>query len=206
MTVEVAGRIGTLLEIANILDCANMILNHWRQGLAEVPPEIWQHLDAEQLILADNELTRLSEGIGRFSRTRMLDLGHNKLASIPAAIGMLTGLSDFLYLPRHIARLTRLRELYLQGNAPCRVDDAIGALLELRFLDLRGNRVANVAASIGQLPKLRALDLRSNDLTELPDSISTLPVLEKLDLRWNPQLPAYPWFALLEARGCAVYR
>jgi hypothetical protein len=30
--------------------------------------------------------------------------------------------------------------------------------------------------------------------------------LEKLDLRWIATLAPPPWFADLEARGCAIYR
>ena len=75
----------------------------------------------------------------------MLDLGHNRQARVPAALGSLAALTDFLYL--HGNRLTALPE-------------ALGRLTRLRELHLRGNRLATLPEAIGELPELRHLDLR----------------------------------------------
>ena len=57
-------------------------------------------------MLAENELSEISELIGSLRRLRTLDLGHNKLTQVPDALGDIDGLSDFLYL--HDNRLTWL--------------------------------------------------------------------------------------------------
>jgi len=60
----------------------------------------------QTLILADNELSEVSEQIGCLKNLRVLDLGHNHLTSVPDALGDLDGLTDFLYL--HDNQLTSL--------------------------------------------------------------------------------------------------
>ena len=100
-------------------------LNLWKRRLGRVPESVWDEIELETLVLADNGLTEVSERVGRLKRLRMLDLGHNQLAAIPEAIGELDGLTDFLYLhdnrlstlPSSIGRLTRLRYLNLSENA-----------------------------------------------------------------------------------------
>jgi Leucine-rich repeat (LRR) protein len=54
-------------------------LSLWRQGLSVVPEEVWLRTDLQTLVLGDNNLTEVSEGVGNLSSLRMLDLGHNRL-------------------------------------------------------------------------------------------------------------------------------
>jgi Leucine-rich repeat (LRR) protein len=63
-----------------------------------VPTWVWERTELETLVLADNGLSDLSDRIGGLKKLRMLDLGHNKLAHLPDALGDLGGLTDFLYL------------------------------------------------------------------------------------------------------------
>ncbi|WP_317987136.1 hypothetical protein [Streptomyces kanamyceticus] len=49
-------------------------------------------------VFADNGLTSLSPEIGRLTRLRTLDLGHNALVAVPEELGKLSELTDFLYL------------------------------------------------------------------------------------------------------------
>ena len=80
-------------------------LDLWKKRLGQVPDWVWERTELETLILADNELTEISGGIGRLQKLRTLDLGHNRLSHLPDALGDLTGMSDFLYL--HDNRLTQ---------------------------------------------------------------------------------------------------
>ena len=57
-------------------------LNLWKQHLGIVPESVWAETNLETLVLADNDLTEVSEEIGRLTNLRMLDLGHNQLAAI----------------------------------------------------------------------------------------------------------------------------
>ena len=93
-------------------------LNLWKQQLGVVPETVWERVELETLVLADNGLTSISDGLAKLKRLRMLDLGHNALASLPEAIGELDGLTDFLYpldsLPESIADLPALDKLDLR--------------------------------------------------------------------------------------------
>ena len=81
-------------------------LSLWRRRLGVVPDEVWLRTDLHTLVLADNDLTEVSERVGDFSKLRTLDLGHNRLRELPITLGRLEGLSDFLYL--HDNQLTQL--------------------------------------------------------------------------------------------------
>src|SRR5215471_21780127 len=90
-----------------------LLLNYWRKGLDEVPPEIFNHLEIEILILADNRLTRVPEEIGKLRRLRMLDIGHNQISDLPETLAQIEDISDYLYL--HDNRLTEIRESLFAG-------------------------------------------------------------------------------------------
>src|ERR1039458_10113811 len=81
-------------------------LNLWKKHLGQVPQSVWNQTELETLVLADNDLSEVSEQIGRLRKLRMLDLGHNQLTRVPDALADLDGLTDFLYL--HDNRLTSL--------------------------------------------------------------------------------------------------
>lgn len=198
------------------MDPADPHLNLWKKRLGHVPKWVWDRTELETLVLADNDLSEISDQIGSFKKLRMLDLGHNKLTSLPDSLADLTGLTDFLYLhdnqlaslPPGLGRLTRLRymnenafeafpecvcsmasliELRASGNRLTSVPESIGRLSGLRELYLRNNRLTSLPESITGLRELRQLDLRSNPLMHLPTTIAGLPRLEKLDLRWVPR-------------------
>ena len=81
-------------------------LNLWKHQLGRVPDSVWEQVELETLVLTENCLSEVSEQIARLKRLRMLDLGHNALTHVPAGLGNLDGLSDFLYL--HDNQLTSL--------------------------------------------------------------------------------------------------
>lgn len=162
-------------------------LSLWKQHLGAVPEEVWDRTDLDAVVLADNDLTEVSERIGGLGRLRMLDLGHNRLEQLPEALGELQALSDYLYL--HDNRLSGL-------------PTSLGRLTRLRYLNLSENAFVAFPEPVLGLESLIELRITDNRLTTLP---AALPRLEKLDLRWVTTLPEIPWLADLEARGCAVY-
>lgn len=120
---------GEILEA----DCGNIPfvrdssshLNLWKKQLGQVPDAVWEQTQLETLVLAENELTNVSEHVGRLKKLRMLDLGHNLLTWLPDSLGDLDGLTDFLYLhdnrlaslPSSLERLRRLHYLNISENA-----------------------------------------------------------------------------------------
>ena len=72
-----------------------MHLSLWKQALGVVPNAVWDRTDLETLVLADNDLTEISDRVGDLRHLRMLDLGHNKLRHIPSSLGQLEQLTRF---------------------------------------------------------------------------------------------------------------
>src|SRR5205823_12250383 len=84
--------------LLSVQDSSALHLNWWKKGLGRVPDSLWQRTELETLVLADNDLSEVSDQIGRLKRLRMLDLGHNELVYVPDGLSDLEELSDFLYL------------------------------------------------------------------------------------------------------------
>lgn len=134
-------------------------LNLWKHHLGQVPESLWEHADLEMLALADNDLTEVSEGIGCLKRLRMLDLGHNALTVVPASIGGIDALSDFLYL--HDNRLTSL-------------PSSLSRLKRLRYLNISENGFETLPECVCGMHGLIELRASDNPLAILPDSIQRL--------------------------------
>ena len=206
-----------------------MIVDLWKRGLSELPPDVCDHVELETLLIADNRLTALPDCLSRLTNLRTLDAGHNQIADVPP----LPPITDFLYLhdnrirtmsfrklerlrylnigdnpldalPGEIAILESLEELRVENNALAALPDAIGRLENLAELALRNNRLTTLPDSMRNLGRLTHLDLRGNALATLPEVIAALPRLLKLDLRWNKSLTLPPWVDALRARGCRV--
>ncbi len=176
----------------------------------------------ERLYACEMGLT-VAPDVGRLTRLRTLDLGHNRLTAVPDLSGLAqlellylhdNALTTLPALPRSLTYLNvsenplgalslpdlpaliELRALDL-GLSELR----LGALGALRELHLRGNAFTRVPEVVRSLGELRLLDLRANRLRSVPGWLAELPRLEKLDLRWNEIEHAPP--GLLE-RGCVV--
>lgn len=162
--------------------------------MGHVPDSVWANTELETLVLAGNDLTSLSPKAGLMTGLRMLDLGHNLLTEVPAELGEIEGLSDFLYLhdnrlsslPSSLARLTKLRYLNISENRFEELPNCVcemGGLIELRASD---NQLQALPESTGGLSRLRELHLRNNRLITLPEALCGLRELRQLDLRGNP--------------------
>ncbi len=130
-----------------------------------------------------------------------LDLGRNRLTSLPESIGNLTSLTNLdlsrnylTSLPESIGNLTSLTNLNLFNNCITSLPESIGNLKLLTNLNLLKNILISLPDSIGNLKLLKKLNLYDNSLTSLPESIRNLSSLEELDLIKNPikTLPNLP--------------
>jgi Leucine-rich repeat (LRR) protein len=81
-----------------------------------------------------------------------------------------------------IARLSRLRGLYVYSSVLTATPSWIGELLELRGLWLAGNKLTELPDSIGNLDKLSGPTLYNNRYYDLPESLAQLEPLTKLNL------------------------
>src|SRR5690348_8376703 len=127
-------------------------LSLWKHHCGRVPESVWERLDLETLVLADNDLTELSGRVGQLKRLRMLDLGHNALCSLPESLGNLESLSDFLYLHDN-----RLRSL----------PSSLGRLTRLRYLNISENQFEELPECVCRMSKLIELRASDNPLSTL---------------------------------------
>jgi hypothetical protein len=177
-----------------------MHLNLWKHHLGQVPDSVWDQVDLETLVLADNDLREISPDIARLACLRMLDLGHNGLSCVPDSLGDLSALTDFLYLhdnrleslPASLSRLKRLRYLNIGENRFETLPECICGMQSLVELRASDNPLQSLPDSIRQLTAVRELHLRNTRLKTLPDAVGELVELRQIDLRGTPleYLPA----------------
>lgn len=127
----------------------------------------------EELNVFFNKLEYLpAKFCGFLLRLKNLNLGFNKLRSLPEDIGKL---SELTHLDAHFNRIQK-------------VPDSIGELTKLEFLDLSENfaDLVKLPSSLGNLFHLRVLKLQNNQISELPVEIGRLSQLDELALEGNP--------------------
>ena len=95
--------------------------------------------------------------LGRLKNLRMLNRGHNQLTSIPAKLGDITELTDFLYL--HDNRLTALPSF-------------LGQLKRLRYLNIAENALHQLPECGIEIAGLIELRLIGNQLSAIPDALA----------------------------------
>eukprot|EP00866_Antonospora_locustae_P001865 jgi/Antlo1/1865/2014 len=186
------------LALVQMLEVAGTRLDYRGRCLREIPREVFEAKDLEELDLSGNQLTELPEEIGNLSMLQVLDLSGNRLTELPEAIECLEGLeklnlnfNHLTELPEAIGRLKRLKVLYLSSNQLTTFPESIGDLPMLQELDLSCNQLTELPEAIGDLPMLQMLDIKRNQLIAIPKSIGRLERLQNLYLSGN-QLTELP--------------
>lgn len=175
------------------------------RGLTELPPQVLEMENLEELILYGNRLSTLPPGLSRLQNLRKLDLTRNRFAKLPAVVTELRDLEELQLfgnrlttLPAGIGRMKKLVQLNLMFNPIERLPEEIGDLAELRYLRLCRHRMKRLPDSIGRLTELRmlfapgtkrapknAVAAEIEGLEELPESIGNLEKLVELNLVFN---------------------
>ena len=162
-----------------------------------------------ELDLKNCKLTVLPASISRFGVLRKLDLGNNRLSTLPAVLPstLLTLFclnNNFETIPPAIAELPHLRMLSFKS---CRLRDVGVAPLppSLVWLILTDNELVTLPDSLGRLTRMRKLMLANNHLASLPSSLAAMRELELLRLAnnqlkelpaWLYELPRLTWLAI----------
>ncbi len=190
--VQKIAAIETWMEQHRVELSAITALNFYSCGLKYLPPQIGLFTGLTQLFLPaesreflpDQYLVTLSAEIEKCTKLKILDLGGNRLTSMPRGIG----------------RLTALEHLTLAGNQLTSLPAELMQCEQLTRLDLAENQLTDFP-NIGQLNRLKALFLNGNRLTAFPAGIGQCTALEVFDISSNEITAIHP-----DLRQCAALR
>ena len=111
--------------------------------LKELPREIGNLVNLQELYLSDNQLTEIPKEIGNLSKLQILSLTYNGFTQIPKEIGNLFNLrilglykNKLKVIPKEIGNLSNLQELFLSDNKLTKIPKELGDLRNLQKLNL----------------------------------------------------------------------
>src|SRR6266496_1460859 len=175
-------------------DDDNRLIKLGLSGLAltQLPPELWQLTNLQELYLENNQLSQLPPEIGQLTNLQTLVIHHNQLSQLPLELGQLTNLqrldldnNHLSQLPAEIGQLSNLQKLYLDNNQLSQLPAEIGQLTTLHTLYLNNNQLSQLPPEVGQLTGLQELSFTNNQLSLLPPELWQLTNLQKLWLDNN---------------------
>jgi Leucine-rich repeat (LRR) protein len=174
-------------------------LNLSRSGLTEIPAEVKQLKNLEELILFKNRIDSLPPWIGSFNNLKKLVISSNRLRALPPEIGQLQNLeylsvkfNEIDSIPPEIGSLINLSYLDLQYNNLEKLPPEIGDLKNLEFIYLNQNQLYTIPPEIGKLENLKHLHIGRNFLSFLPYEIGQLSSLTELDIAGSGPLLDVP--------------
>jgi Leucine-rich repeat (LRR) protein len=171
-----------------------------RNQLAALPPAVAWASALPQLRVLDLSHNALTDLPAALPPTLVhLALQHNQLATLPAAVFTLPALTKLAVGGNRLTQLSgpfhelrALRMLYAGCNAIASVDDSLAAVAgTLEVLYLGGNRLRAVPRVVAALQRVTVLHLSDNQLTSLPDTLGGLHELTVLHVHRN-QLRTLP--------------
>jgi len=144
--------------------------------LHQVPDELMSKVSLHQSVdLSFNLITELPLDLPlSLPHLKILNLSHNKIASIPDSI------FGFIHL-EHLDLSFNIIEL---------LPTSICLLEKLRKLNLSNNHLRKLPTNIDQLASLEKINLISNQLEHLPISLGNIPTLKVVLVSDNPLLSA----------------
>ncbi|MFX0147216.1 MAG: leucine-rich repeat domain-containing protein [Candidatus Hodarchaeota archaeon] len=168
------------------------IIDLSNSGINEIPKNVNNLRNLENLILTNNNLRFLPDSICELKNLNYLDLSLNKMLELPEAISNLKSLKNLnLYdnklkkLPNSFGGLESLEKLSIEFNELTELPESFSNLKCLKKVSLGGNHLTFLPDSIGNLNSLLVLSLYDNKIKNLPDSIENLNSLETLNLIQN---------------------
>jgi len=125
-----------------------------------------------------------------------LNIGYNKILSLPVEIGNLNSLKSLNLealkiqeVPIGLSKLESLEVLKIGSNPRLDIIQffrVVPTLNNLGFLDLKHNNIKKLSNGITSLKKLKILLLRNNYLdNDVFETLKQITSIEKIDLRWN---------------------
>ena len=158
----------------------------------EIPPSFASLANLVNVVLFENQLTRMPSNLGDLTNLVHLDLNRNQLTGIPATLGGLRKLwylglaeNQLTRIPSTLGNLTNLVHLDLNRNQLMGIPSALGSLANLVHLDLGENHLTRIPSTLGGLRNLEWLSISENDLEVVPPFLGNLTSLTFLNLERN---------------------
>ena len=153
----------------------------------------WDRIDLSKLILASNQISKVSPKIKNLSVSlKVLDLHDNNISLLPEEIGELENLTKLnlshnklTFLPINFFNLKNLRSLDLNHNELNEIHEDIGNLDMLESIDLAHNKLIELPTSLTCLSKVFNFNASHNCLESVPHEISFLRAVNCLELSHN---------------------
>lgn len=164
-------------------------------NLANLPPDLDQLTNLEELKLAHNQLTEIADPIIFLRQLRKLDISHNAVAIVSHQLVELEKLNNLnvsnnllKQLPEALLHLKNLTKLNIAGNQIQKLPSQLAMLMVLKSLDVSFNSLeftGNAVEVLAQLTNLQVLKLCGNEIGALPDNFGALTSLKELHLDHN---------------------
>ncbi|BBH01819.1 Leucine-rich repeat family protein, partial [Prunus dulcis] len=171
------------------------------RNLSQVPDEA---VELQKLIIAHNNIESLKEELRNLPLLTVLNVSHNKLSELPAAIGELDCSNNQLKeLPSSLGRCSDLSEFKASNNVIISLPEDLANCSKMMKLDVEGNKLTILSEKlIGSWTMLTELNASKNMLSGIPENIGSLSRLIRLDLHQNRL-----FFPCRDLYGeqCAVY-
>ena len=152
----------------------------------------WERVDLTKLILASNQISKVSSKIKNLDTLQILDLHDNNISLLPEEMGALEQLTKLNlshnklnFLPLGLYQMKNLRVLNLNHNELNEINEDIGSLDMLNDLDLAHNKLMELPSTIGCLTKVTNFNASHNKLESLPSDISFMRSVTCLELSHN---------------------
>jgi len=144
--------------------------------LYQVPDDLMSKVSLHQSVnLSFNLITELPLDLPlSLPHLKILNLSHNRIASIPESI------FGFLHL----------EHLDLSFNKIETLPVGISILLKLKKLNLSNNNLKKLPTNIDQLSSLEKINLTSNQIEHLPIALGNIPTLQVILVMGNPLVSA----------------
>ena len=188
---------------------------HWRGLRIESVKSSWlRRINyVEYFYLSYNVIRSLPDDVGTFLRnTKVINLEHNSLRSIPSALLELPSLKELNLMHNNITSLPKLQvwsselqQLNLSHNKIHSLPATVEAH-RLKWLDLGHNQLSTHLECLGGFVKLEYLSLENNPAIErLPKEMGRLKDLHTLKLEGLGNLVDPPKLVAADLKACIGY-
>lgn len=150
-------------------------IDHYNQGLKEIPSSIIEFKKLTYLSLEKNYITTI-EPLVVLTELTELYLSHNQIK----------------YIPDGVSKFSNLKKLMISNNQLTEFPSSLCHLSNLKILSLSKNQIQYVPEQIFHLSKLKELDISKNNIYLLPSGIYSLTKLKKIEASGNQNIKFPP--------------